>query len=66
MNGPVSQRREKMLKNNRLVDLKLVQNFERLEKELIKMGIKVGPHYSLVPPLGNSPACFVSSVQEPE
>jgi len=66
MNGSASQRREKVLKNNRLVDLKLVQNFERLEEELIKIGVKVGPRYSLVPPLGNSPACFVSSVQESE
>ncbi len=44
-----------MLKRNPRIDKSVVQRYQELEKKLEKLGVDTRPHYTLSPPLGNSP-----------
>lgn len=44
-----------MLKRNPRIDKSVVQRYQELEKKLEKLGVDTRPHYTLSPPLGDSP-----------
>ncbi len=44
-----------MLKRNPRIDKGVVQKYQELEKKLEKLGVDTKPHYTLSPPLGDSP-----------
>ena len=43
-----------ILQRNRQISRAVVAQCERLEEELRKLGVDLGPHYSLSPPLGDT------------
>lgn len=45
---------EEVLKRNKKVNLKTVAAHQKLEKELLKLGVEIKPSYNLEPPLGRS------------
>ena len=44
-----------VLKRNPRIDKSVVQKYQELEKKLEKLGVDMRPHYTLSPPLGDSP-----------
>ena len=47
---------ESVLRHNSMVDMGLVARYEKLERELNRLGVetKMGADYNLTPPLGGS------------
>ena len=45
---------DEVLKRNKKVNLKTVAAHQKLEKELLKLGVEIKPSYNLEPPLGRS------------
>lgn len=45
---------EEVLKRNKNVNLETVAAHQKLERELLKLGVEIKPTYSLEPPLGRS------------
>jgi hypothetical protein len=45
--------KDDIVQRNPRIEKNLVQGYEKLEKELEKIGVSVQPQFSLSPPLGN-------------
>lgn len=45
---------EEVLKRNKNVNLETVAAHQKLERELLKLGVEIKPIYNLEPPLGRS------------
>ena len=50
-----------LLKTNPRVDVRLVRQFEQLERQLERLGVDLRPSYSLQPPLGGSVGSLLSA-----
>lgn len=48
--------KEDVLKRNTKIDRRVVADHERLEHELLKLGVEIKPSYNLEPPLGRNRA----------
>jgi len=46
---------QEALRRNPRIDKNVVQKYRELEEKLEKLGVDTSPHYSLKPPLGDSP-----------
>ena len=46
---------QEVLKRNPRIDKSVVQRYQELERKLEKLGVDTRPHYTLSPPLGDSP-----------